>query len=85
MKRKVSYSPKFNFHNSSPITIIIDDERTENWSYADENFRYIISKRQAKRISDHFCGMRECRCPKGEITDNSPEGDSFLVPARNCK
>lgn len=83
MKRKVSYEPKFNFHNSSPINIVIDDEDTYEWSYSGKV--YCISKAQARRIEKHFCGMSDCGCPKGDVTGLNQEGTEFGVPVKKLQ
>ena len=49
MKKKITYEPKFNFHQSPAITLIVDTEHTEDWWSGDSPV-YLISRRQARRI-----------------------------------
>lgn len=84
MKKKITYEPKFNFHQSPAITLIVDTEHTEDWWSGDSPV-YLISRRQARRIENHFCGMRGCGCPKGEVLQLNQEGTEFGVPVRNCE
>ena len=79
---KISYEPKFNFHNQSAITLIITGKRP-GWN-ADGDV-YYVSKRQAKRIEKHFCGMKECGCPKGEVQQLDQDGTEWGIPVHNCK
>ena len=83
MKTKVTYEPKFNFHNSPPITLILDIEKTCDWAASGEVV--FVSKSQMKRIENHFCGMNDCRCPKGEVQQLDAEGDHFGVPLANIE
>jgi hypothetical protein len=62
-----------NFHNSKPLTVRVS-EMIEGW---DEPL-FKISKRQAARIRNHFCGITDCRCPAGGVVvEVSPDGDEF--------
>ncbi len=68
MKRKITIkmeSGRRNFHNAGPIDLIVDDAQI----CAGENSDKIIpiSPGQAKRIADHFCGMKDCTCESGPL------------------
>jgi len=63
---KIKYEPKFNFHQSPAIDLVITGKKAEN--FQDEEV-FTISKGQARKIANHFCGMSECRCPKGEVDE----------------
>lgn len=84
MKRmKVRFSPKRNFHNAEPISIRADV--CDILSYG-----VWVSQRQFKRISDHFCGIRSCRCYSGPKVINYAPGFVFLerdetVSVMNCR
>ena len=79
----VSYqpTPEINdFHNSGPITVRVN---TISWGHDSEV--YLISKRQAKRIENHFCGIADCRCAGGCIQQLDPEGATFGIPVKFCE
>lgn len=66
MKIKIEYNPTGinNFHNCDPIKLIIDIDNIDN---IDEEIE--ISKNQKDRINRHFCGVKECHCPAGAVTE----------------
>ena len=82
MKKKMEYAPRFNFHNSEPICLIVDTDQTCEWS---PEAVYYVSKRQARKIEEHFCGMSDCRCPKGEVVQLDAEGEHWGIPVANCE
>lgn len=81
---RISYLPQGidNFHNQGAINLIVTG-KTEETSY--EGNVYVISKRQAKRIDNHFCGMSECRCPKGCVLPLDLDGEEFGIPVKWCE
>ncbi len=52
-----------NFHNAPPLDIRVRGEIAESW----DGPAYRISRRQARRIEQHFCGVADCRCPRGGV------------------
>lgn len=63
----ITYKPddRNNFHRAKPITLRVSGEMHEKTHYT-------ISRYQARRVWDHFCGIRDCYCPNGgleEITE----------------
>jgi hypothetical protein len=67
-----------NFHNSAPLAVRITGETV----YAGEDVVYRISKRQAAKIEKHFCGITDCRCPRGGVVvELDQEGETFGLRA----
>lgn len=58
---KVTLSPTGinNFHNAPDLTIYLKRPLNLAGQY------YPISEHQAKRIQNHFCGIKDCKCPAG--------------------
>lgn len=63
----IEMSGRLNFHNSSPLKIIVDTEKTVQGE--DGGLLYAISKSQARRIDRHFCGISECICGSGPVVE----------------
>jgi len=78
---KIIINPKGinNFHNSPPLSVRVSGETT----YAgEEKDVYKISKRQARKIEQHFCGISGCGCPQGGVVvELDPTGENFGVRA----
>ena len=81
---KIIYKPTGinDFHNQGPINLIVSEERDSSWD--DDDDCYVISKHQARRIEQHFCGVTGCRCPGGSVRQLDPEGETFGIPVRYC-
>ena len=56
-----------NFHNSEPINVRVSGEVVSAWGEDDEEIVFRISKGQARRIQNHFCGISGCSCPAGGV------------------
>jgi hypothetical protein len=79
-KMKITINPTGinNFHNSPPLTVRITGEGISGFG----EHLYKISKRQARKIEQHFCGITDCRCPHGgAVVETSPDGDKFGLRA----
>jgi len=79
---KITYSPTGinNFHNSSDINLIISGEITEGHSGP----VYRISRGQAMKITKHFCGVIDCRCPHGAAEQLDPDGTEYGIRVGYC-
>jgi len=67
-----------NFHNSTDLRVRVNENKTINSYTREDGIVYRISKRQARRIENHFCGVVGCGCPKGGVVVQlTPEGDEF--------
>jgi hypothetical protein len=56
-----------NFHNCAPITVRVNGETMKYPGDFGADVVYYISKRQARRIEKHFCGITDCQCPAGGV------------------
>lgn len=77
---KIKYEPTGikNFHNTAGIVLLVSGKTLE---LGGENL-YIINKRQAKRIENHFCGMKNCGCQKGGLYQLDADGTEFGIPEK---
>jgi hypothetical protein len=77
---QLTLDPKYlinNFHNQPAITV-----RVKGQPEIDAAGRtiYKISRRQARRIESHFCGVTECHCAKGGyVIGLDAEGEQFGI------
>lgn len=74
--KKITIEPKGinNFHNAPALTVRVSGVEVQGFG---ERI-YRISKRQARRIERHFCGISDCRCPAGGVViETSANGDEF--------
>jgi hypothetical protein len=80
---KITYSPTGinNFHNSNPINLVVSGEKTRDYS---DREVYRISKRQAQRAMNHFCGITDCRCPHGAVVGLDQDDHEFGLPIKYC-
>ena len=67
-----------NFHGSDPITVRVKGDKHPYPSDFGADRVYYISKRQARRVTSHFCGITDCRCPAGGVVVQlNPEGTEW--------
>ena len=67
-----------NFHNRGPITVRLSNTMIIR-GYTDRDY-HPISRRQATRIQNHFCGISDCRCPAGGIViDLDGDGNKGIL------
>jgi hypothetical protein len=80
---KITYQPTGinNFHNSSAINLIISGEKTDGHS----GLVYRISRNQAQKISNHFCGVTDCRCPHGAAQQLNEDGTEYGIRVGYCE
>jgi hypothetical protein len=76
-KMKITYSPKFNFHSSPAIKLVISGD-------VDAEGRYLISNTQAMRIQSHFCGIAGCSCNGGQARQLDQNGKLWSISASDC-
>ena len=64
---QITYTPTGinDFHNRGPITLRISGHTQEGC--------YLISPLQERRISKHFCGVKDCHCPHGAVVEFGPD------------
>lgn len=74
---KINYEPTGinNFHNSPPICLVISGNIDNSMGYP----LYTISKGRAKKLADHFCGIKDCRCPGGAVVELDQDGTVFGI------
>jgi hypothetical protein len=79
---KITYQPTGinNFHNSDPINLVISGEKTEGHSGP----VYRISKGQARKIENHFCGITDCRCPHGALEQLNGNESEYGIRVGYC-
>ena len=79
MKLTINPSGINDFHNRGPINIHVSehDEEIETGQW-NQITAYTISKYQAKRIENHFCGMSDCECPAGGVVSGI-DGDQYWI------
>jgi len=77
----VTYEPAGinNFHNSPAINLRESGEKSEF-----DGPVYRISKRQAVRVENHFCGITDCHCAHGAVQQLNEDGTEFGIPAKYC-
>jgi hypothetical protein len=69
-----------NFHGSAPLTVRVSGETITGW----DTPMYRISRTQAKRIENHFCGVSGCSCPAGGVVvELSPDGTEYGLRDRD--
>lgn len=80
---KISYKPTgvTNFHNSDAIRLVISGRKI--YGSGDREV-YHISRRQARRVEKHFCGISGCRCPAGGVEQLNQGGTAWGLPVRWC-
>jgi len=82
MKLTINPSGIDDFHNRGPINIKVSEHNevieAGQWN---QITAFTISKYQAKRIENHFCGMLDCKCPAGGVVVHYPgnSGDQYWV------
>ena len=76
----ITYSPKFNFHNASALTIRLSTRPIE--SYA--GMVYPVTASQADRIRKHFCGVADCKCNSGALIQLDPDSEASGIPVKFC-
>ena len=79
---KITYQPTGinNFHNSKALNLVISGEKAEGNS----GTVYIISKGQARKIENHFCGITDCHCPHGAVEQMDPDGAEWGLRVGYC-
>ena len=77
---KITYQPTGinNFHGSQPIVLVVSGEKTEGHSGS----VYRISKGQARKIENHFCGITGCGCAHGSVEQLNEEATEYGIPVR---
>jgi hypothetical protein len=45
---------------------------------------YRISRRQARRIADHFCGVTDCKCAHGRVESLNEDGTDYGISVTDC-
>jgi len=72
---KIEINPKVNnFHRRSGIYCIVSGAEVKG--FGEKIYR--ISKSQARRIEQHFCGVTGCGCNKGAaVIETTPEGTEY--------
>lgn len=81
-KMSITYQPTGvnNFHNSKPLNLLISGEKTEGQNCP----VYRISKSQARKIENHFCGIADCRCPHGAVEQLNESGTEYGIRPEYC-
>jgi len=69
-----------NFHNRNSINLFISGERAIGMS----GTVYRISRGQARRIADHFCGVTDCKCAHGAVEILNEDETEFGISVSNC-
>lgn len=64
---QITYTPEgiSDFHNRGPITLRIPGTMVEGC--------YLITPHQERRITRHFCWIKDCTCPKGGVLELGPD------------
>lgn len=81
MKIKYQPSGKNNFHDSPPIYLIISGDKTEGYG----GVVYRISRYQARKISEHFCGISYCGCRQGGAEQLDENRAEYGIKAEYCQ
>lgn len=81
--KKITYEPTGinNFHNCAPLNLFVKGEPEDN-SY--EGPIYRISKSQAGKLEKHFCGIKDCQCPKGAVIHLDADETEFGIRVKWC-
>jgi len=77
--KTISIEPKWNFHNSAPLSM-----RPLSAGYSDGIPAYFFTRRQADKIMRHFCGITDCRCGGGQLRQEDEAGTRWSILASNC-
>lgn len=75
----IEYNPKgkFNFHRSSSIKLRVSG------AVVDDTF-YVVSRGQAQRIREHYCGISDCVCSAGGLVQLDVRGDTWGIWRTYC-
>lgn len=71
---QIVYDPGWNFHNAAPLRV-----RVAKTIKSDDGVRGLLSRRQAKRISKHFCGVSGCLCYSGGLRSENEYDTEFSI------
>ena len=71
---RITYKPVNNFHGRPGINLVVGERVVD--AMGDY---YLISRAQSRRISEHFCGDKQCGCNKGSVFCVDGEHDGILA------
>ena len=82
---KITYGPVDinNFHHAPALSLIISGKKT--LSPIGDYRVYRISKNQARKIANHFCGIADCHCPHGAVEILDGNGTEYGIRAAWCE
>ncbi len=76
MKRTIKGTEN-NFHNVGEISMYVD--MTDTVRTQDGGVGVWISTNQARRIDEHFCGIKSCSCGSSPVQEYNYDG--YLIAA----
>ena len=80
MKLTINPNGINDFHNRGPINIqVLAHEKEIEAGQWDQVTSYTISKYQARRIENHFCGISDCKCPAGGVVVHYPGSSKVYI------